>query len=233
MEVLVPLTWPANFEQQPKLFPELQSYLLAYKEAFAQEDTLRIVLDYLLVPLSKSAKYYTSFFLRFCLLLSVGKNRLREDRDIDDIRLGLTLIRNLVCIKDPPRQTRVQSGELENLSTLQEQLIIKAKENHLLDLLVSLTSSMDEKHNAEWNVLTLEILFHLLFGRQAKQIAEAGRKTGALSQSYEREKKLKAQQQPVLSTRQSKYAGVYNLLYAVNIGSFFLTKTEKTAKNHV
>lgn len=74
---------------------------------------------------------------------------------------------------------------------------------------------MDEKHNAEWNVLTLEILFHLLFGRQVKSIAEAGRKMGALSQSYEREKRLKAAQPAVLSTRQSKYAGVYNYVYAV------------------
>ena len=57
VEVLVPLTWPANFEQQPQLFAEINTYLLAYKEAFLQEDTMRVVLEYLLVPLSKSEKY--------------------------------------------------------------------------------------------------------------------------------------------------------------------------------
>ena len=145
--------------------------------------------------------------------MNISRKRFREDRDIDDIRLGLTLLRNLVCIKDPPRHTRVTSGETEMLSTLQEQLIVRCREQHLLELVVSLTSSMDEKHNAEWNLLTLEIIFHVLFGRNVNTIADAGRKVGALAQIYQLEKREKARDQ-IPSTRQSKYAGVYNLITA-------------------
>ena len=56
----MPLTWPANFEQQPTLFAEINQYLLAYKEAFLQEKTMRIVLDFLLVPLSRPEQYIFS-----------------------------------------------------------------------------------------------------------------------------------------------------------------------------
>jgi hypothetical protein len=92
---------------------------------------------------------------------------------LTSIRGGLTLFRNLLCIPDP-QVTDEASAEAVLKASMQvnrikeffllifkERLIRQLSEQHLLDLFISLASSMDERANADWNLIILEIFYHV------------------------------------------------------------------------
>jgi len=80
VEILVPLTWPVDIKDP--VYLEQVRYMQAYKAAMSEAPVLQSLLRFLVKALSKPV-------------------RERLDRDVDNIRLILSLFRNLIMIPDP------------------------------------------------------------------------------------------------------------------------------------
>ena len=85
----------------------------------------------------------------------------RGSRDNAVLKFILILITNLLSIKDPQASIR---STTENFlrSNLQDELIARLEEEHILEFLVTLASSLTDFRFAEWNLDLLDI-FSLIF----------------------------------------------------------------------
>ncbi|KAG5459431.1 MAG: hypothetical protein BJ554DRAFT_167 [Olpidium bornovanus] len=87
----------------------------------------------------------------------------RTARSDGIIRLGLSLVRNLLAIPAPEASAAV-SGEQLRQSFLQEELVVRMERESVLDLVLTFASSSDEEQYAQYNVLVLEIFSWIFHG---------------------------------------------------------------------
>ncbi|CAO3621691.1 unnamed protein product [Cunninghamella blakesleeana] len=153
MEIIVPLTWPIQKDDDPldeelegANLQQLQKLKTQLTEKGIFEATLRVLLKSLRIPF-----------------------RERSSRDQSIIRLILYFWRNLTAITDP-KVTNIASEEQVLLSSSQELLFIRLHESNVLELLLTMSSNNDAAEAGEWNVIILEILYHLLKHANAKEI---------------------------------------------------------------
>ncbi|KAI9302207.1 timeless protein-domain-containing protein [Cunninghamella echinulata] len=153
IEIIVPLTWPIQHNPEG-LDPELEQNILQYYQKIKMqllekgifEAALRVLLKSLRIPY-----------------------RERSSRDQSIIRLILYFWRNLTAISDP-KVTSMASEEQILLSTLQALLLVRLHESNVLELLLTMASTMDTSEAGEYNVILLEILFYLLEHANAREI---------------------------------------------------------------
>ncbi|ORY20743.1 timeless-domain-containing protein [Neocallimastix californiae] len=155
VEVLVPLTWPIEIsleeiKNEDQDLPSQLEYLISYKEAIISTDALNALFEIIIKPLSVSY-------------------RDRTYRETALIRLIFLLIRNLLCIKDKEASVLTSTDKLRR-STLQEKLMIKLQKSNFIELLLSFAGSLDETEYVEWNMLILEIFYHMYIGRDPEEI---------------------------------------------------------------
>ncbi|KAJ3332115.1 Topoisomerase 1-associated factor 1, partial [Gonapodya sp. JEL0774] len=175
VELLVPMTWPIDLESDD--VPGQHDILLSYKEAFCREGgPLRSVFKVLLTTMAVP-------------------HRTRTDRDHGVIRMCLTLFLNLLLIKDPSAAPGASAEEYLR-STLQEELICRMKEDKILDFLVTLTGSTDDREFEEWNMIAAEILYNA----RSRRIIDA----------IEKEKQRKRRDTPQQPTRHSRFGGAFS-----------------------
>ncbi|KAF9921443.1 Topoisomerase 1-associated factor 1 [Linnemannia zychae] len=165
IELMVPMTWIIDYEELKKIATaeeddsvvgnlyEKNEILRGYKKAFLQPGVLSAVFSVLLRPLQ--IEY-----------------RLRTTRDTAIIRLGLSLFRNLVAIRDAESSL---SGSMDQfISTImQDQLLERLQEENVMSLLVTLASSSMEAQLAEWNAITMEIFYYVFLGIDPEDLLPA------------------------------------------------------------
>ncbi|KAK3818609.1 MAG: timeless protein-domain-containing protein [Benniella sp.] len=190
IELMVPMTWVIDYARLQQMviteedssivgnLHERLEILRGYKRAFLQPGVLQAVFAVLMKPLE--VEY-----------------RLRTARDQAVIRLGLSLFRNLVAIMDADTSI---SGTMEQFigSIMQEELIERFEEEHIMALFVTLASSSTDSQLAEWNALTLETFFYIFEGVDPDDLVPmvSGQAKNSqlqdLLEKEEREKKLKS-----------------------------------------
>ncbi|CED82764.1 timeless-domain-containing protein [Phaffia rhodozyma] len=152
-ELIASLTWPIDMaaelkelEDEPDTNTDYSSILKAqieYKAAILRsgvfmERIMSLVLPYLAKSIDE-----------------------RTERDERIIKLVLSLIRNLLSIKDSVSSTHATADSYEK-STLQSRLIVQLDDSHFLQLFITLASSAATKEFNSFNMLVLDVL-HLMF----------------------------------------------------------------------
>jgi timeless len=107
----------------------------------------------------------------------------RTEADTLVIELVLTLFRNLLCIEDVCRGLAAAGGEegppggvgdgVDDRHLHQELLVLLERE-YVLDVVLCLCQGVQARENQPWNLLLMEIVFHLLRGHDAADVAAAG-----------------------------------------------------------
>ncbi|BEI92678.1 uncharacterized protein CcaverHIS019_0503060 [Cutaneotrichosporon cavernicola] len=150
-DLIAALTWPIDVAAELKelqdegpVVTDYASLLRAqveYKSQILQSDTLRCVLS-LMLP---------------CF----GRER-RDERDDRIISLCLHIVRNLLTIRDV-RAPDTATGEAEELSHLQSDLIVQLDKLEYLDLFLTMAADSDRSVGFNsYNMLLLDIL-HLMY----------------------------------------------------------------------
>ncbi|KAI8375942.1 timeless protein-domain-containing protein [Radiomyces spectabilis] len=204
VEVLVPLTWPVPTQieqEEDNMGPNMLHYHRQYKLALMVPGVLEAVLSLLERPLSLP-------------------HRERSLRDQTIIRLVLYFLRNLAAIPDL-NVSQIASDDLLEMSSLQETMLIRFCESKMMDLLLTLASQSTDDDLAEWNVMVLEIFYHLLQNITPKavfatdlnvqpsaEIPRSSKKMALLMQQENEQKRLKARLGP---SRHSRFGGAYTL----------------------
>ncbi|KAF9154213.1 Topoisomerase 1-associated factor 1 [Linnemannia schmuckeri] len=165
IELMVPMTWIIDYEELKKIATaeeddsivgnlyEKNEILRNYKKAFLQPGVLNAVFDVLLRPIQ--VEY-----------------RVRTTRDTAIIRLGLSLFRNLVAIRDAETSL---AGSMDQFlsSIMQDQLLERFQEENVMSLLVTLASSSKDSQLAEWNAITMEIFYYIFSGVEPEELMPA------------------------------------------------------------
>lgn len=149
VELLVPLTWPIEKNDQEKTrnhhrhIPYLQLAQQSYKQAILEHESTKILRNAVRIGLPSIA-------------LPMGE---RGTRDEGIIKLLLYFFRNVAMISPPPNLPIDGEGnEISRSST------IEAFHNQdVFALLLTISSNMGEDFNTQ-DIVTLEVLFHLLKG---------------------------------------------------------------------
>ncbi|KAF9915501.1 Topoisomerase 1-associated factor 1 [Lobosporangium transversale] len=156
IELIVPMTWIIDYKELQKMVASEEDNSLVgnlhqrlellreYKKAFLTPGVLQAVLSVMVKPLEVS-------------------ERLRTTRDFAIIRLGLSLLRNLVAIPDAESKT---SGTMDQYirSIMQEELITRFEKEGITALLIFLASSASNPKYSDFNAMTLEILYYMFIG---------------------------------------------------------------------
>lgn len=121
-----------------------QASLHAFKRAFISKDVLSVIVGMLEEPLSH-----------------IGVARTEEDNF--SIELCLTLLRNVLNIKDPTPGMVTSLGD--HYVQMHEQLVALFQDALLLDILLLLAQDVHARENAKLNLLLVEI-FHCVIGDQ-------------------------------------------------------------------
>ncbi|PCH36853.1 timeless-domain-containing protein [Wolfiporia cocos MD-104 SS10] len=152
-DLMTAMTWPIDLAEELKELDEeydkgadytqlLLSHL-HYKAALLKPGVMQALLGVALPCLTKNPKE-------------------RKERDIQIINVILYLIRNLAFIKVLPPNMHLSADQAE-FSSLQTRLVKTLSESNVLDLLLTIASSVTEDPMFNgWNTLLLEI-FYLLF----------------------------------------------------------------------
>ncbi|KAG0377054.1 Topoisomerase 1-associated factor 1 [Mortierella sp. AD032] len=162
IELMVPMTWIIDYEELKKLATaeeddsvvgnlyEKNEILRGYKKAFLQPGVLSAIFAILLRPLE--VEY-----------------RVRTTRDTAIIRLGLSLFRNLVAIRDSETSL---TGSMDQFisSIMQDQLLERLQQENIMALLVTLASSSMDAQLAEWNSITMEIFYYIFTGVEPEDL---------------------------------------------------------------
>ncbi|KAF9333425.1 Topoisomerase 1-associated factor 1 [Linnemannia elongata] len=162
IELMVPMTWIIDYEELRKIATaeeddsivgnlyEKNEILRSYKKAFLQPGVLDAVFNVLLRPLQ--VEY-----------------RVRTTRDTAIIRLGLSLFRNLVAIRDAETSL---TGSMDQFlsSIMQDQLLERFQQENVMSLLVTLASSSKDAQLAEWNAITMEIFYYIFSGVEPEEL---------------------------------------------------------------
>ncbi|KXS15619.1 timeless-domain-containing protein [Gonapodya prolifera JEL478] len=199
VELLVPMTWPIDLESDD--IPGQHDVLLSYKEAFCREGPLRAVFKVLVKTLAVPP-------------------RTRIDRDHSLIRMCLTLFLNLLLIKDPAPAPSASAEEYIR-STLQEELVCRLKEDKILDFMVTLASSADEREYEDWNMMVAEIIYNILLGWGVSEVLDASSRTRRIAEALQKEQQRKRQQAALHPIRHSRFGGSFTFRmddgHAVNV----------------
>ncbi|KAI9106126.1 timeless protein-domain-containing protein [Phlyctochytrium arcticum] len=186
VQIIVPLTWPINPDSDDAV-EQLDIYR-TYKEACLEEGVLEAFMKQLLLPLSKPQIE-------------------RTDRENGFIGLTLTLFRNLAAIKDV--QATLRSTTEQHLkSSLQERLVVRLRDADVLQFLIALTGSMDQGDLVEWNIIAMDIFYHLFLDRDPTSIiaTDFGR-SKVLRELLEKEEMINRQTLKRPVSRHSKFGG--------------------------
>ncbi|KAF9913350.1 Topoisomerase 1-associated factor 1 [Linnemannia zychae] len=191
IELMVPMTWIVDYEELKKLATaeeddsvvgnlyEKNEILRGYKKAFLLPGVLHAIFAVLLRPLQ--VEY-----------------RVRTTRDTAIIRLGLSLFRNLVAIRDSETSL---TGNMERFisSIMQDQLLERFQQENIMALLVTLASSSTEAQLAEWSSITMEIFYYIFAGIEPEELLPTITSSGSIRNSkleellQKEEKERKAQ----------------------------------------
>ncbi|CAN0512549.1 unnamed protein product, partial [Discosporangium mesarthrocarpum] len=115
--------------------------LQGFKRAFISSDVLSVILGMLEEPLGHAGLA-------------------RTDEDNFSMELCLTLLRNILNIKDTVPGTVAAAGD--HLMQMHERLVILFQEALLLDILLLLAQDVGARENAKLNLLLVEIFHSLL-----------------------------------------------------------------------
>ncbi|KAF9551130.1 Topoisomerase 1-associated factor 1 [Mortierella hygrophila] len=162
IELMVPMTWIIDYEELKRIATaeedhsiignlyEKNEILRSYKKAFLQPGVLDAVFNVLLRPLQV-------------------EHRVRTTRDTAIIRLGLSLFRNLVAIRDAEVSL---AGSMDQFlsSIMQDQLLERFQQENVMSLLVTLASSSKDAQLAEWNAITMEIFYYIFSGVEPEEL---------------------------------------------------------------
>lgn len=143
-----------------------QASLQGFKRAFISKDVLGVVMGMLEEPLTH-----------------VGVARSEDDNF--SIELCLTLLRNVLSIKDPtPGSLATSTGD--QLIEMHEELLVLLQETLMLDVLLLLAQDVHARENAKLNLLLVEI-FHSIVGQQEPSSTIAANRERARKTSCARE----------------------------------------------
>ncbi|KAG0288438.1 Topoisomerase 1-associated factor 1 [Linnemannia gamsii] len=165
VELMVPMTWIIDYEELKKIATaeeddsivgnlyEKNEILRSYKKAFLQPGVLNAIFHVLLRPIQ--VEY-----------------RVRTTRDTAIIRLGLSLFRNLVAIRDAENSL---TGSMDQFlsSIMQDQLLDRFQQENVMSLLVTLASSSRDAQLVEWNAMTMEIFYYIFAGVEPEELLPA------------------------------------------------------------
>ncbi|TPX31694.1 hypothetical protein SeMB42_g07723 [Synchytrium endobioticum] len=190
LELWVPMTWAIDPKTKNA---RLQLYILQdYKLAFLADDILQALRNELFKP------------------LSVPFNE-RTSRENAKLRLILSLFRNLLGIKDV-RASVSASHEEYFRAHLQEQLVLRMKEQAILETIVTFSASMEEKTFSEWNLLVLEIVYLLFKDRDPKELATGHeRSDNVVLKDTMKEDQDRKRLVASISSRHSRFGGTLSI----------------------
>ncbi|KAG0271557.1 Topoisomerase 1-associated factor 1 [Linnemannia exigua] len=175
IELMVPMTWIIDYEELKRIATaeeddsivgnlyEKNEILRGYKKAFLQPGVLGAIFAILMRPLE--VEY-----------------RVRTTRDTAIIRLGLSLFRNLVAIRDSETSL---TGSMEQFisSIMQDQLLERFQQENIMALLVTLASSSMDAQLADWNSITMEIFYYIFTGVEPEELLPAVTSSGSVRNS--------------------------------------------------
>ncbi|KAI9003366.1 timeless protein-domain-containing protein [Hyaloraphidium curvatum] len=187
VELLVPMTWPVTVESEHA--PEMLEILRTYKEAFAKPGP------------------YGALFAMMVRIMGVPSAE-RTPRDSGILKFILLLITNLLSIKDPQASVR---STTENFlrSNLQDELITRLDEEHILEFLVTLAGSLVDMRFSEWNVDLLNIFCLVFQDRDPADILALSKNGGSKSSSAGSVNRTA--QPPFKTSRHSRFGGAFTI----------------------
>ncbi|ORZ26588.1 timeless protein-domain-containing protein [Lobosporangium transversale] len=200
IELIVPMTWIIDYKELQKMVASEEDNSLVgnlhqrlellreYKKAFLTPGVLQAVLSVMVKPLEVS-------------------ERLRTTRDFAIIRLGLSLLRNLVAIPDAESKT---SGTMDQYirSIMQEELITRFEKEGITALLIFLASSASNPKYSDFNAMTLEILYYMFIGIDPEALLSTASERKANAQLLEllnKEEKAKSIQSSAGRKRHDRF----------------------------
>ncbi|KAE8543703.1 topoisomerase 1-associated factor 1 [Cryptococcus gattii VGV] len=195
-DLIAALTWPIDVAQELKEIEDEGPVVTDYASL------LRAQLEYkaLFLKTTKPLKSILSL-----MVPSLAKPR-KDEKDSRIISLGLHVVRNLLAIKDAVAEGTA-TGEKEEFAHLQSDLITQLDSLTYLQLFLSLCSCADKTDLNPFNVILLDIL-HLIFrGIRPTELAQDQERVpiDGLAKLLEKEKKQKALNSRVGSTRHSRF----------------------------
>ncbi|OXG18463.1 topoisomerase 1-associated factor 1, partial [Cryptococcus neoformans Tu259-1] len=195
-DLIAALTWPIDVAQELKEIEDEGPVVTDYASL------LRAQLEYkaLFLKTTKPLKSILSLMVP-CL----AKPR-KDEKDSRIISLGLHVVRNLLAIKDAVAEGTA-TGEKEEFAHLQSDLITQLDSLTYLQLFLSLASCADKTDLNPFNVIVLDIL-HLIFrGIKPTELVQDQKRIpiDSLAKLLEKEKKQKALNSRVGSTRHSRF----------------------------
>ena len=108
------------------------------------------------------------------LLPSLTKPRpMRSERDNGTISMCGHLFRNLLAIRDPPAPPSATPESITN-SQLQSKLLLAMQESHILEILLMLCSSSEDRNMEAWNAIAMECVYHIYVGTKPQIMAASG-----------------------------------------------------------
>ncbi|CAM9262579.1 unnamed protein product [Choristocarpus tenellus] len=152
-----------------------QASLQAFKRAFVSKDVLEVIVGVLEEPLSHT-----------------GVARTDEDNFI--MELCLTLLRNILNIKDPVPGT---NSVADHMMQLQEQLVVLFQDALLLDILLLLAQDVTSRENAKLNLLLVEIFHSILKGQEPGAIISSHQESLSRVNQNHNGKRVHSQQSAV------------------------------------
>ncbi len=137
------------------------NHLLAMKRALAKEEVVAVLVATLEEPLSR------------------GAARTEEDKLV--VELVLTLLRNMLCIEDLCKGVGAAGGAEEEMADalLHAELLCIFDREYVFDVILFLCQGIQAPENAPWNLLLMEILFHLYKDQDPADVAMAGPRPAA------------------------------------------------------
>ncbi|AAW44173.2 conserved hypothetical protein [Cryptococcus deneoformans JEC21] len=195
-DLIAALTWPIDVAQELKEIEDEGPVVTDYASL------LRAQLEYkaLFLKTTKPLKSILSLMVP-CL----AKPR-KDEKDSRIISLGLHVVRNLLAIKDAVAEGTA-TGEKEEFAHLQSDLITQLDSLTYLQLFLTLASCADKTDLNPFNVIVLDIL-HLIFrGIKPSELVQDQKRVpiDSLARLLEKEKKQKALNSRVGSTRHSRF----------------------------
>ncbi|KAG2219453.1 hypothetical protein INT45_008101 [Circinella minor] len=201
VELLVPMTWPIQYDSEEDLEnydPNLLDRYRRYKLALLQPKILEAITGLITGPLS--IPY-----------------RERSLHDQTVIRLILYFFRNITSIPDLEAKHDL-SEETLRMAYLQQKTVLRFCETGIMDLLMAIASNSSETDASEWNVIVLEILYNILRNVSPKDVFNGDTvddndstnilsdKLANLLREETRVKRIKTKNQP---TRHGRFGGSF------------------------
>ncbi|KDN42601.1 hypothetical protein K437DRAFT_257784 [Tilletiaria anomala UBC 951] len=181
-DLMTSMTWPIDIENELRVcvergednshiarLPPLEKAQVGYKASilkFSEQDP------------SKCAPGQThdvlGVIVREILLPSLCKPRpMRSERDNGTISMCLHLFRNLLAIRDPPATSDSTPEAITN-SRLQSLLIEGMERANVLEILLMLCSSAEERNVEAWNAIAMDCVYQIYVGTKPGGIAAVG-----------------------------------------------------------